>query len=411
MALQIPALNLHEQYKKIGPEIEAAVLDVLRSGHYILAEQVARLESSIATICGVKHGIGVANGSDALQLALWCLGVGPGDEVITTPFTFAATVSAIILQGAKPVFVDVSENNYNINVDLIEAAITPRTKAILPVHLYGLASDMDAIKAIAQKHSLKIIEDSAQALGAQYRGRPVGSLGDLACISFYPTKNLGACGDAGMVVTNNDKYAERLRILRAHGMKKRYYHDELGINSRLDELQAAVLNAKLPYLQEWNRGRQSVAQNYHEALADIRGVQVPQPETAQGDSSDTDHVWHQYTVRVMLDQIQPGQYQPAKADSRANLRDLIMTRLAERGIGTMCYYPVPLHLQSAYANLGYKPGDFPTAERLAQEVISLPIYPELDQASIQLVATSLKEVIAELSAVALTPTNQPVFAK
>jgi dTDP-4-amino-4,6-dideoxygalactose transaminase len=410
MAFKIPALNLQEQYQKIGPEIESAVIDVLRSGNYILSEQVMRLESEIARISGCKHGIGVANCTDALHLALWCMDIGPGDEVITTPFTFAATVAAVAMRGAKPIFVDIDENTYNIRADLIEAAITPRTKAIMPVHLFGLVSDMDPINEIARNHSLKVVEDGAQSIGARYKGKPSGSLSDLACISFYPTKNLGACGDAGMIVTNNDNFAERLRKLRAHGMKKRYYHDELGLNSRLDELQAAILNAKAPYLQLWNASRQLVAECYDRALRNLSGVAIPQiPSNGLTPEADTVHVWHQYTIRILADQLQQNQATINTDPSVANLRDLVIAKLAERGIGTMCYYPVPLHLQSAFAHFGYKVGDFPVTERISNQVISLPMYPELTEVEVNSVVEALQAVIAETTTPVVSPVSSPIY--
>jgi len=403
MALRIPVLNLQEQYQKLAPDLESAVLDVLRSGNYILGHKGERLEAEIASICGAKHGIGVANGTDALHLALWCLDIGEGDEVITTPFTFAATASTITLRGAKPVFVDINPTTFNIDPNLIERAITSRTKAILPVHLFGLPSEMDAILNIARKYSLRVIEDNAQAIGALYKGTPTGGLGDLSCISFYPTKNLGACGDAGMVVTNDDVLAERLRTLRAHGMRKRYYHDEVGLNSRLDEVQAAILLAKLPYLKLWNAGRQIIAEIYDKALQDLKGVVRPiMPPPSDSDENATVHVWHQYTVRVQ-DNTLNGE------NISHQLRDTVMQRLAERGIGSMCYYPVPLHLQTAFANLGYRQGDFPITEAIARQVISLPMYPELSEADIHDVVNTLADVVAQLHAPVIQPVTVPSF--
>jgi dTDP-4-amino-4,6-dideoxygalactose transaminase len=410
MAFRISALNLREQYQKIGPEIESAVINVLRSGNYILSEQGARLESEVAKMSGCKHGIGVANCSDALHLALWCLNIGHDDEVITTPFTFAATVAAIALRGAKPVFVDVDEKTYNINPDLIEAAINHRTKAIMPVHLFGLPCDMDPINAIARKHSLKVIEDGAQSIGARYKGKPSGSMGDIASISFYPTKNLGACGDAGMLVTNDDTLAERLRALRTHGMRKRYYHDELGLNSRLDEVQAAVLNTKTPYLQLWNASRQLVAECYDKALRNIPGIALPAiPSDGLSPETDTFHTWHQYTIRILTDQVEQNAANINTDPLVANLRDEVMAKLADKGIGTMCYYPVPLHLQSAFAHFGYKVGDFPVTEKLANQVISLPMYPELTEAEVKSVAEAIRDVLAEITAPAIRPATSPVY--
>lgn len=263
----VPILNLQAQYESIQAELESTILEVLRSGNYVLGKYVTKLEEEVATVCDAKFGIGVANGTDALHLALWGLDIGEGDEVITSPFTFAATVEAILMMQATPVFVDINPDTFNIDPTKIEAAITPRTKAIIPVHLYGQPADMEQIMKIAEEaHSLKVIEDNAQAIGANYRGRMTGSFGDCACISFYPTKNLGACGDAGMIVTNNEELANRLKALRAHGMTRRYYHDELGVNSRLDELQAAALVAKLPYLSKWNKRRNEIADRYNELL-------------------------------------------------------------------------------------------------------------------------------------------------
>jgi dTDP-4-amino-4,6-dideoxygalactose transaminase len=403
MALRIPVLNLQEQYQKLAPELESAVLDVLRSGNYILGRNGERLEAEIANVSGAKHGIGVANGTDALHLALWCLDIGEGDEVITTPFTFAATASTITLRGAKPVFVDINPSTFNIDPNLIERAITSRTKAILPVHLFGLPSEMDAILNIARKHSLRVIEDNAQGIGALYKGKPTGGMGDLSCISFYPTKNLGACGDAGMVVTNDDILAERLRTLRAHGMRKRYYHDEVGLNSRLDEVQAAILLAKLPYLKLWNAGRQIIAEIYDKALQDLNGVIRPiMPPPPDSEDSATVHVWHQYTVRVQ-DNTMNGE------SVSHHLRDTVMQRLAERGIGSMCYYPVPLHLQTAFTSLGYRQGDFPITEAVARQVISLPMYPELSETDVHDVVNNLSDIVTQLHAPVVQPVTVPSF--
>lgn len=288
----IPILDLKEQYKQVGNSIESKVIEILRSGHYILGKYGAELEEEVAAFCGVRFGVAVANGTDALILALWSLDIGPGDEVITPPFTFAATAEAIALRGAKPVFVDVDPITFNIRPDLIEAAITERTKAILPVHLYGQPANMEAICAIAEKHGLRIVEDNAQGIGASRKGHPTGSWGDLACISFYPTKNLGAAGDAGMIVTDNEDLARRLKVLRAHGSAVRYFHDELGVNSRLDEIQAAVLLTKLPFLRQWNSQRNTVARWYEECLRNTPGIILPVI------NADNVHAWHQYTVRV-----------------------------------------------------------------------------------------------------------------
>jgi dTDP-4-amino-4,6-dideoxygalactose transaminase len=383
----IPLLNLQEQYQAIGADIEAAVLDVLRSCHFILGKYGSELEQKVAELSGCKYGIGVANGTDALVLSVWALDLEKDDEVITTPFTFAATVEAILIRGAKPVFVDVFEDSFNINTNLIEAAITPKTKAIMPIHLYGQPANMEAIMAIAKKHGLKVIEDNAQGIGATINGKPTGTFGDLACTSFYPTKNLGAAGDAGMITTNDKALYERLKSIRAHGMTRRYYHDELGVNSRLDEIQAAVLMTKLPHLKGWIEKRQSVARLYKAALSHCPGVIAPKLSFGTADANETtiSHVWHQYTIRIT-----------AQVDGRyATARDTVCAELAKRGIGSMCYYPVPLHVQTAFAHLGYKQGQFPISEKLSDQVISLPIYPELKAEQVAYIAQSLQAVMAE----------------
>jgi dTDP-4-amino-4,6-dideoxygalactose transaminase len=333
----------------------------------------------LAKISGCRFGVGCASGTDALNLALWALDIGPGDEVITTPFTFAATVVAITLRGAKPVFVDVDEETFNIDPRLIEKAITKNTRAIMPVHLYGLPADMDPIMLLAKEYGLRVIEDNAQAIAATYKGRPTGSFGDVACISFYPTKNLGACGDAGMIVTDGEELSERMKRLRVYGSRRRYHHEELGVNSRLDEIQAAVLLAKLPHLEEWNKRRNLIASLYTAALAECPGVVTPTVSyaTAREEARDITHVWHQYTIRVTG---KPG-------------REAVVQQLAEHGIGSMCYYPIPLHLQQAFRDLGHAEGDFPITERHAEQVLSLPMYPELTEDQILAVASSLKQIM------------------
>ncbi|MBP9806860.1 DegT/DnrJ/EryC1/StrS family aminotransferase [bacterium] len=411
MTQSIPILNLKAQYETIQEELESTVLEVLRSGNYILGKYVGTLEKQVAELCGVNDGIGVANGTDALMLALWGLDIGPGDEVITTPFTFAATVEAIVMRGATPVFVDIDPTSYNINPALIEKAITPKTKAIMPVHLYGLPSHMEPICAIAERYGLKVIEDNAQGIGATYKGKPTGSFGDVACTSFYPTKNLGAAGDAGMIVSKDPVVAERIRAIRAHGMRRRYYHDELGVNSRLDELQAATLVVKLPYLKQWNDRRAHLASIYDASLANCPGLIRPSVSLAGGvangaKNSETGvkHVYHQYTVRVLTsDKIST---QDLSALDNPN-RDKLIARLTERGIGSMCYYPVPLHVQKAFANLGYKMGDFPISEQLSREVLSLPMYPELTDEQVATVGKTITEIMASEIAVA-TPVGQVV---
>ncbi len=353
-AMQVPSFDLTRQNSKLRDELMAAIGHVVDSGQFILGDNIERLEEAITEICGVKHAIAVANGSDALYLALMAADVGPGDEVITTPFTFFATAGSIVRAGAKPVFCDIDPKTYNIDPTQIEDKITARTKAILPVHLYGQSADMDPINRIASRHGLTVIEDAAQAIGAKYKGRPAGSLGDMACISFFPTKNLGAFGDAGMVVTKDDALAERLRMLRVHGSKKKYYHELLGINSRLDALQAAVLNVKVKYLGDWIEARRSLAEGYDRGLILATGVATC-PAVIEG----AYHVYHQYTIRVPH-------------------RDAIQEELRSRGVGSTVYYPLPLHLQPVFKNLGYNLGDFPESEKAAEEVLSLPMFPELE---------------------------------
>lgn len=364
--LPVPQLDLSAQYSAIGAEIREAVGRVLESQQFVLGREGADLEAEIAALCGARHGIAVASGTDALILAMRAVGVAAGDEVILPPFTFVATGSAVSALGAKPVFADIHPATFNVSAAEIAARITPRTRAIVAVHLYGLAADMDAIREVALGHGLPVVEDNAQAIGASYRGRPTGGLGDVACISFYPTKNLGAYGDAGMIVTNSDELDARLRTLRNHGQAARYNSVEPGWNSRLDEIQAAILRVKLRYLQQWQSARRAHAAAYSRLL---RGTAlVTTPATPAG----CEHVFHQYTIR-------------------ASRRDELQRFLSERGIGNAVYYPIPLHLQQIYSSLGYRAGDFPESERAAAEVVSLPMYPELRSAQIERVARTIGE--------------------
>jgi dTDP-4-amino-4,6-dideoxygalactose transaminase len=364
----IPQMDLSAQYASIGAEVRAAVDKVLASQHFVLGNEGAALEQEVAQLCGVPHGVGVASGTDALILGLRACGVHAGDEVIIPPFTFVATGSAVSALGATPVFADIRPEAYNIDPAQIGKRITARTRAIVVVHLYGLAADMDAINEIARAHKLPVVEDNAQAIGARYKNRPTGSLGDLGCISFYPTKNLGACGDAGMIVTKSAELDARLRTLRNHGQAQRYVSSEPGWNSRLDEIQAAVLRVKLRRLASWQKARQAHAAEYNRVLADAPGVMAPfVPEGYE-------HVYHQYTIRV-------------------ERRDALHKFLTERNISSAVYYPIPLHLQPLYASLGHKVGDFPHAERAAQEVLSLPMFPELHPAQIARVAESIAEFL------------------
>ncbi|HEY4818553.1 MAG TPA: DegT/DnrJ/EryC1/StrS family aminotransferase [Candidatus Acidoferrum sp.] len=364
----IPQFDLSAHFAVIAEEIRAAVDRVLSSQQFILGREGAALEEEIARLCGVAHGVGVGSGTDALVLALRSCGVAAGDEVILPPFTFVATGSAVSALGAKPVFADIHPNTYNIDPAHLERRMTPRTRAIVVVHLYGLPADMDPIMDFARKKNLPVVEDSAQAIGAGYKGRRTGALGDVACFSFYPTKNLGACGDAGMIVTNSAERAARLRILRNHGQTEKYVSSEPGWNGRLDEIQAAILRVKLRHLGDWQRARQAHAAEYTRHFAHIPGIMPPRvPEGYE-------HVFHQYTIRV-------------------EERDRLQHVLTEKKIGSAVYYPVPLHLQPLYASLGYKAGDFPHAEHAAQEVLSLPMYPELRPAQLARVAEAVGEFV------------------
>jgi dTDP-4-amino-4,6-dideoxygalactose transaminase len=358
--MNIPLVDLKAQYRAIKEEVDAAMRRVLESTAFILGQEVARFEQEFAAFSEARYVVGISSGTDALHLVLKVCGVGPGDEVITTPFTFIATAEAISMCGATPVFADIDPRTYNIDPTQIERRITPRTKAIVPVHLYGQVADMDAINAIARPHGLRVIEDAAQAHGASYKGRRAGTLGDAACFSFYPGKNLGAYGDAGAVVTNDPEIADRVRLLRDHGRRDKYEHLVVGYGNRLDALQAAVLGVKLSYLEEWNDRRRALADLYTSLLAD-ESIGMPyEPEWSQS-------AWHLYVVRT---------------DSR----DALKKALAEHGIATGIHYPIPLHLQSAYADLGYRRGDFPNAEHAAETVLSLPMYPELSVEAVQRIA-------------------------
>lgn len=369
----IPGFSLTRQNAELEKELTKVILEVIRGGQFILGENVAKLEKEIADLCGVDYAIGVGNGSDALFLALLACGVGPGDEVITTPFTFFATAGSIAHTGAKPVFCDIDPGTFNIDPSKIEDVITERTKAILPVHLYGQAADMDPINSIAKKHNLYVIEDAAQAIGAKYKGRPVGSLGDVACFSFFPTKNLGAFGDGGMLTTNDPELEARIRILRVHGAKKKYHHEILGCNSRLDALQAAILSVKVKYLGDWTEARRSLAEGYREKLR-AAGDAIVQPAVMDG----AYHVYHQYTVRV-------------------SHRDAVQEELKSKGIASTVYYPLPLHLQPVFNNLGYKPGDFPESEKAAREALSLPMFPELKPSEQDRVVEELCDIVRSYS--------------
>jgi dTDP-4-amino-4,6-dideoxygalactose transaminase len=346
---KIPILDLSYEIESLWEELNTAFQRVLRSGQFILGPEVEAFEQEVAQYLGVKHAIGLNSGTDALFIGLRALGIGPGDEVITTPFTFFATAEAISLMGAIPVFVDIDPETFNINPDLVEPAITPRTKAILPVHLYGRPAEMAPILALAEQHGLKVLEDCAQAFGATYQGKKVGTLGHAGAFSFFPSKNLGAYGDGGLLATDDDQIAETARMLRAHGSRRKYHNEMIGYNSRLDALQAAILRVKLPYVDAWNQARREVAQRYNELLKDLPSLVLP--EVSEG------HVFHQYTVRVLKGR-----------------RDQVQKVLAEEGIGTMVYYPVPVHLLPVYRLLE---GMLSEAELACLEVLSLPLWPQM----------------------------------
>ncbi len=359
----IPFGDLRLQYNSIKVELDLAVQGVLSDGWFILGKNVSAFEVEFAQFCNASHGIGVGNGTDALQLALMACGVQPGDEVITSPLSATFTALAISAVGAVPRFVDIDPETYTLDSHGLEAALGPRTKAVIPVHLYGQPADMDPILTFAREHGLLIIEDAAQAHGAKYKSRHVGTIGDVGCFSFYPSKNLGAFGDAGFVLTNNAEIAERVRMLRNGGQKTRYDHELIGMNSRLDELQAAILRVKLRYLERWNRRRQHIAALYTALLGDS---EVEPPVEMAG----IEHVYHLYVIRCTD-------------------RDDLQKYLEERGVQTIVHYPTPIHLQPAYRDLGKGPGSFPVAERCAQQVLSLPIYPELTDTRVRQVASYL----------------------
>ncbi|WP_416673200.1 DegT/DnrJ/EryC1/StrS family aminotransferase [Egbenema bharatensis] len=375
----IPSFDLSKQYKLIGDEIRAAASEVLASGQYIGGSTVQTFEQQFAAYTGTTECIACNSGTDALFLALRSLQIGAGDEVITTPFTFVATAEVISAVGAKPVFVDTDLHTYNLDLNQVEAAITDRTKAIIPVHLFGQPVDMTRLMSIAQAHQLWVIEDCAQATGATWAGQRVGSIGHIGCFSFYPTKNLGACGDGGAITTNDAAIADQLRILRDHGQKQRYLYEAIGVNSRLDAVQAAILLVKLHYLDRWNTQRQAIAGRYHELLQSLSGIMIPQ-ETEGGQS-----VWNQYTIRVL----------PPEAGSTIeephNCRDRVRQQLQQQQVGTMVYYPKPLHLQPIYAELGDRAGQLRISEQLSQEVLSLPMFPELEASQQEQVVYALKD--------------------
>ena len=367
MEEKIPLLDLRAEYVEIKDSVDASIRRVVESARFILGDEVSGFEEDFAAFCRAGHAIGVGSGTDALYVALKTCDIGIGDEVITTPMTFIATSEAISLSGAKPVFVDVDPSTHNIDPNKLEAAITPRTKAIIPVHIHGYPVDMDPILDIARRHSLMVIEDAAQAQGAEYKGRRAGTLGDMACFSFYPGKNLGAYGDAGAITTNNPDLAKKARLLRDHGRTSKYEHQVVSFNWRIDALQAAILHAKLPYLEGWNQRRQKIAVMYDRLLAGS-AAQLPIL------SEDFGAVWHHYAINIKT-------------------RDAVQEKLKSRGVETGIHYPIPLHLQPAYRFLEYDPGEFPMAEQVALTTLSLPMYPSMNDEQVQRVAETLLEIL------------------
>lgn len=363
--MKIPILDLRREYESYKDEVVKKVNEIMQKQDFILGKEVCELEKNIAEYCQTKYAVGVASGTDALILSLRAMGVGPGDEVITTPFTFVATAEAVALLGAKPVFADIDHKTYNIDPSLIEKNITPKTKAIIPVHLYGLCADMDPIMKIAASRGIKVLEDAAQAIGSEYKGRRAGSLGDAAALSFFPSKNLGAFGDAGMVVTNSKDMYDKLKLLRVHGSLTRYYHDIIGYNSRLDNLQAGILNVKLKYLDRWLKSRIENAGFFNKMLEDLP---LEVPFVPQGYK----HTYHLYVLR---------------SAKKGNIEE----ELVNDGIEARTYYPVPLHLQKCFQYLGYKEGDLPKAEKASRETFSIPLYPEIGKAEKEYVAGAIKK--------------------
>jgi dTDP-4-amino-4,6-dideoxygalactose transaminase len=379
--MNVPLLNLKNQYYSIKPEIDAAIAEVMASQYFILGPKVEACEKAIAAYSNCEFGIGVSSGSDALLVCLMAEGIGPGDEVITTPYSFFATVGAIARLGATPVFADIDPLTYNIDPAKVEAKITPKTRAIIPVHLYGQMADMDPIMSVANRYGLIVVEDAAQAIGSEYHGRRAGSIGHYGCFSFFPSKNLGGAGDGGMVVTNDPAKAERVRCLRGHGSKPKYYHKFIGGNFRLDAIQAAVVTAKLPHLDAWTGARQLNAERYTHMLADA-GPEIQTPVV-----STSRHIFNQYVIRV-------------------SKRDELKANLKQNGVETEVYYPVPLHLQECFAYLGCKQGDYPESEHAALETLAIPIYPEVSEEQAEYVVDCLYKFIGKASPVVTNAVTQ-----
>ena len=372
--MEIPAANLKKQYESIKEEIDNAIKNVLEKGQFILGEEVYKFESEIARFCNVKYAIGVNSGTDALYLSLLSIDLVPGDEVISTDFSFIATVTPVCLLGAKPVLIDIDERTFNIDVNKLAEKITRKTKAIIPVHLFGQPAEMDEIVKLAKPKNIRVIEDAAQAIGAEYKGKKAAGIGDIGILSFYPTKNLGAYGDAGMILTNDEKIAQKARFLRDHGSIKKYQHSLIGINSRLDEIQSAILNVKIKYLEMWTERRRENAKKYNELLKDTSIYGDERTIITPIELPYVKHVYNQYTIRVKQ-------------------RDKVHDELKKAGISAGVHYPIPIHLQTALSNLEYKKGDFPLSELASKEVLSLPIHPELTDDEIEKIASTIKRIV------------------
>lgn len=365
--MEVPFLDLKAQYNSIKNEVLSELEDVMQKSCFVLGPKVKAFEENFAKFCQVKHAVGVSSGTDALTLALAALGIGKGDEVILPANTFIATVEAVSHCGAEPVLVDVDPDTYTINPALIKAKITKKTKAVVPVHLYGQMADMDEIMSIAKKHNLFVVEDACQAHGSRYKGRMAGSIGDIGCFSFYPGKNLGAYGEGGACTTNSDELAQKIRMLRDHGSEKKYYHDMVGYNARMHGFQGAVLNVKLKYLEAWNEARRKNADYYSKLLKSNPKIKTPKTP------KDNVHIFHLYVIQL-------------------DNRDAVIDKLRENGVSTIIHYPIPIHLQKAYVQLGYKEGDFSVTEAAAKRALSLPMYPELTKEQIEYVCEMLKKI-------------------
>ena len=386
--MQIPPFSLDAQISELGEEIEDALIKVFRSGKYIGGEEVNSFEKTFASIIQTSFSVSCNSGTDALILALRALNIGDNDEVITSSFSFFATAEAISTVGAKPVFVDIDPGNYLMDLELVEEAITSRTKAILPVHLFGHPIDMDKLMAIAEENNLKVIEDCAQATGSSWRDKPLGSYGDVGCFSFFPTKNLGAAGDGGAVTTDDPRLALTIKELSVHGMPKRYLHTNIGYNSRLDSLQAAILNVKLTRLNKWIEQRKRIAASYISNLSGMKAIKLP----SNTFNNFSEHSWNQFVIRIMDNSFVENILSSSDSILDNQNRDLFKSELQRLGVNTIIYYPIPIHLQPAYKELGYKEGSLPITEKICKQVVSLPIFPELESIQQAYIINKIKEI-------------------